>query len=167
MRVTMVKKRLLDGEPCKKCNDAEAQLKARGLWDRIDEVVWALEGDPESAGVKLAARYGVELAPFFIVEPDSGEARVFTSTLQFIQFAKEALGIAPTPVSTVALAPVSAEELAQLALDFDQAPPERTIRWLLERYGREVAIAFSGAEDVALIHMAVETGLPFSVFTLD
>ncbi|MEO6601920.1 MAG: phosphoadenylyl-sulfate reductase [Polyangiaceae bacterium] len=57
--------------------------------------------------------------------------------------------------------------MAQLALDFDKAPPERTIRWLLERYGREVAIAFSGAEDVALIHLAVETGLPFSVFTLD
>jgi phosphoadenosine phosphosulfate reductase len=164
MRVTMVKKRLLNGEPCKKCNDAEALLKARGLWERIDDVVWALEGDPESAGMKLAAQYEVELAPFFIVEPDSGDARVFTSTLQFI---KEALGGAAAQVSTVAGAPLSADEIAQLALDFDKAPPERTIRWLLERYGREVALAFSGAEDVALIHMAVETGLPFSVFTLD
>ena len=32
MRVTMVKKRLLSGEPCKKCNDAETLLKSRGLW---------------------------------------------------------------------------------------------------------------------------------------
>ena len=167
MRVTMVKKRLLDGEPCKKCNDAEALLKARGLWGRIDEVVWALEGDPQSAGMKLAAEYKVELAPFFVVQPspgEAGEARVFTSTLQFI---KEALGGAATPVSTASGAPLSADEIAQLALDFDHAPPERTIRWLLDRYGRDVAIAFSGAEDVALIHMAVETGLPFSVFTLD
>ena len=164
MRVTMVKKRLLDGEPCKKCNDAEALLKTRGLWNRIDEVVWAIEGDPQSQGMKLAAQYRVELAPFFIVQPDSGEARVFTSTLQFI---KEALGGVTAPVSTTPGAPLSADEIAQLALDFDKAPPERTIRWLLERYGREVGIAFSGAEDVALIHMAVETGLPFSVFTLD
>ena len=167
MRVTMVKKRLLNGEPCKKCNDAEALLKTRGLWDRVDEVVWALEGDPQSAGMKLAAEYKVELAPFFIVQPspgESGEPRVFTSTLQFI---KEALGGAASAVSAVPGAALSADEMAQLALDFDKAPPERTIRWLLERYGRDVAIAFSGAEDVALIHMAVEIGLPFSVFTLD
>ncbi|MES1172824.1 MAG: phosphoadenylyl-sulfate reductase [Myxococcales bacterium] len=164
MRVTMVKKRLLDGEPCKKCNDAEALLKTRGLWARVDEVVWALEGDPESAGMKLAAQYKVELAPFFVVQADNAEPRVFTSTLQFI---KEALGGATTPVSAVAGAPLGPDEMAQLTLDFDKAPPERTIRWLLERYGREVAIAFSGAEDVALIHMAIETGLPFSVFTLD
>ncbi len=164
MRVTMVKKRLLDGEPCKKCNDAEALLKTRGLWARVDEVVWALEGDPESAGMKLAAQYKVELAPFFVVQADNAEPRVFTSTLQFI---KEALGGATTPVSAVAGASLGPDEMAQLTLDFDKAPPERTIRWLLERYGREVAIAFSGAEDVALIHMAIETGLPFSVFTLD
>jgi phosphoadenosine phosphosulfate reductase len=164
MRVTMVKKRLLNGEPCKKCNDAEALLKARGLWARVDEVVWAIEGDPGSPGMKLAAEHHVELAPFFIVQSESAEPRVFTSTLQFI---KEALGGAAIPVSAAAGAPLSADEMAQLALDFDKAPPERTIRWLLERYGREVAIAFSGAEDVALIHMAVETGLPFSVFTLD
>ena len=166
MRVTMVKKRLLGGEPCKKCNDAEALLKSRGLWSRIDEVVWALEGDPESAGMKLAAQYKVELAPFFIVQPgEGGEPRVFTSTLQFI---KEGLGAAAASAPQISAAgPLSAEELAQLALDFDKAPPERTIKFLLERFGREVAIAFSGAEDVALIHMAVETGLPFSVFTLD
>jgi phosphoadenosine phosphosulfate reductase len=166
MRVTMVKKQLLSGEPCKKCGDAEALLKARGLWSSIDEVLVAAEGDAESPGMKLAARYKVDLAPFFVIESAGSEPRVFTSTLQFI---KEGLGGAATPVPNVASAgaALSAEEIAQLALDFDQAPPERTIRWLLERYSQEVAIAFSGAEDVALIHMASETGLPFSVFTLD
>ena len=166
MRVTMVKKRLLSGEPCKKCNDAEELLKNRGLWARIDEVVWAIEGDADSAGMKLAAQYKVELAPFFVVQPDQGEARVYTSTLLFI---KEALGGAASasPVATTTSAVLSAEELAQLALDFDKAPPERTVRWALERFGREVAIAFSGAEDVALIDIAAKSGLPFSVFTLD
>ncbi|HET7540436.1 MAG TPA: phosphoadenylyl-sulfate reductase [Polyangiaceae bacterium] len=161
----MVKKRLLNGEPCKKCLDAEALLQSRGLWSRIDEVVWAIEGEPESAGMKLAAQYQVELAPFFVVRKNSGETRVFTSTLQFI---KEALGGgAISPVEASPAAAISAEELSRLALEFDHAPPERTIRWLLERFAQQAAIAFSGAEDVALIDIAVKTGLPFSVFTLD
>src|SRR5450432_515521 len=165
MRITMVKKRLLGGEACKKCVQAEDMLKARGLWPRIDEVVWAVEGEPDSPGMKLAAKYRVELAPFFIVENEGSEPRVYTSTVQFI---KEALGggtsVAPAAAPGAAL---SADELASLTVDFDTAPPERTVRWALERFGREVAIAFSGAEDIALIDIAVKSGLPFSVFTLD
>jgi phosphoadenosine phosphosulfate reductase len=165
MRVTMVKKRLLGGEPCKKCVDAETLLKSRNLWSRIDEVVWAVEGEAESPGMKLAAQHHVDLAPFFIVEDDKGELRVYTSTLQFI---KEALGAASAPVAPpTANGPLSADEAQRLGLEFDKAPPERTIRWLFERFGREATIAFSGAEDVALIDIAVKTGLPFSVFTLD
>jgi phosphoadenosine phosphosulfate reductase len=164
MRVTMVKKRLLGGEACKKCVQAEDMLKARGLWSRIDEVVWAVEGEPDSPGMKLAARYHVELAPFFMVEEADREPRVYTSTVQFI---KEALGGGSAAPSAPAGAALGAEELASLSVDFDTAPPERTVRWALERFGREVAIAFSGAEDVALIDVAVKSGLPFSVFTLD
>ena len=48
MHVTMVKKRLLSGEPCRKCVQAEELLKARGLYGRIDEVLWADEADPAS-----------------------------------------------------------------------------------------------------------------------
>jgi len=167
MRVTMVKKRLLSGEPCKKCVDAEALLKSRGLWSRIDEVAWAIEGHPDSPGLQLAAEHQVELAPFFVVREDNGQVRVYTSTLQFI---KEALGGGAAPaLATQVTAPVllSPEEIARLAREFDQAPPERTIRWLLERFGHEATIAFSGAEDVAVIDIASKTGLPFSVFTLD
>ena len=165
MHVTMVKKKLLGGEACKKCVQAEDMLKARGLWSRIDEVVWAVEGEPESPGMKLAARHGAPLAPFFIVEGEGSEPRVYTSTVQFI---KEALGggtsVAPASASG---APLTADELASLTVDFDTAPPERTLRWALERFGREVTIAFSGAEDVVLLDIAVKTGLPFAVFTLD
>src|SRR4051812_34191355 len=125
MRVTMVKKRLLGGEACKKCVQAEDMLKARGLWPRVDEVVWAVEGDPESPGMKLSAQYRVELAPFFIVENEGTAPRVYTSTVQFI---KEALGggtsVAPV---TAAGAPLSTAELASLSVDFDSAPPERTV----------------------------------------
>ena len=33
------------------------------MWSRIDEVVWAIEGHPDSPGMQLAAEYKVELAP--------------------------------------------------------------------------------------------------------
>jgi phosphoadenosine phosphosulfate reductase len=165
MRITMVKKRLLGGEACNKCVQAEDMLKARGLWSRIDEVVWAIEGDPDSPGMKLGAQYRVDLAPFFIVENAGSEPRIYTSTVQFI---KEALGggvaALPTAAAGAALSP---DEIASLMVDFDTAPPERTLRWALERFGRDAAIAFSGAEDVAIIDIAVKSGLPFSVFTLD
>jgi hypothetical protein len=55
MHVTMVKKRLANGQPCEKCVQAEELLKRRGLWERIDQVIWADESDPSSAGMKLAA----------------------------------------------------------------------------------------------------------------
>jgi hypothetical protein len=84
MHVTMVKKKLADGSDCRKCADVTALLERRGLWGRIDEVVWALEGDPSSPGVVLGARLGVASAPFFIVRDDRGEA-VYTSALQLIQ----------------------------------------------------------------------------------
>src|ERR1700752_2197792 len=84
MHVTMVKKRLKDGSECRKCAEASEHLRARGLLDRIDEVVWALEDDPASPGMVLGARLGVERAPFFIVRDDDGET-VYTSVLQLIQ----------------------------------------------------------------------------------
>lgn len=80
----MVKKRLLDGHECRKCAQATEQLKARGLWKRIDAVVEAQEGDPNSPGNQLAARLGVDVAPFFIVRDDTGE-HVYTSVMRMIQ----------------------------------------------------------------------------------
>lgn len=84
MHVTMVKKRLLDGHECRKCAQATEQLKSRGLWDRIDEVVEAQEGDPNSPGTQLGARLGIDTAPFFIVRDDAGE-QVYTSVMRLIQ----------------------------------------------------------------------------------
>jgi hypothetical protein len=84
MRVTMVKKRFADGSDCRKCAEVTAYLERRGLWNRIDEVVWAQEGDPQSPGMVLGARLGVASAPFFIVGDERGEA-VYTSALQLIQ----------------------------------------------------------------------------------
>ncbi len=176
MHVTMVKKRLLSGEPCRKCAQAEDLLKTRGLWSRIDEVVWADEGDPASPGMVLGARLGVQLAPFFVVTSDSGAETVYESVLQFI---KEVGGGArpdapPDAAGSGAAVPAddgnAARDLASVegaARDLADAHPSAILRWGLERWGASLGIAFSGAEDVVLVHMASASGLPFSVFCLD
>jgi hypothetical protein len=84
MRVIMVKKKLRDGSDCRKCAEATEHLRSRGLLERIDEVVWALEDDPSSPGMVLGQRLGVERAPFFVVQDDSGE-HVYTSVLQLVR----------------------------------------------------------------------------------
>jgi len=84
MHLTMVKKRLADGSECRKCVEASAHLKSRELWDRVDEVVWAVEDDPESAGMRLAAAHSLWQAPFFIVR-DGADERLYTSVLQLIR----------------------------------------------------------------------------------
>jgi hypothetical protein len=84
----MIKKTLLDGSDCPKCAEATRYLESRGLWDRIDEVVWAKEDDASSPGMVEAARLGVDRAPFFVVDAD-GREEVYTSVLQL---ARERLG---------------------------------------------------------------------------
>jgi len=93
MHVTMVKKKLADGSDCRKCADVTAFLELRGLWSRIDEVVWAHEGDPSSPGMVLGARLGVANAPFFVVRDDQGQETVYTSVMRLVQ---ERLGQAVT-----------------------------------------------------------------------
>jgi hypothetical protein len=84
MRITMVKKRMKDGTDCRKCGEVTDFLRSRGLWERIDEVVWAVEDDPASPGVVLGERLGVARAPFFVVQ-DDGDEKVYTSALRLIQ----------------------------------------------------------------------------------
>jgi hypothetical protein len=81
MHITMVKKRLADGSECRKCQEATNHLQSRGLWNRVDEVVWAQEGDASSAGMALSEKFGVNQAPFFIVRDERGES-VYASVLQ-------------------------------------------------------------------------------------
>ena len=80
----MVKKRLADGHECRKCAQATEQLKTRGLWNRIDEVLEAREDDASSPGSQLAARLGIDTAPFFVVRDEAGE-QVYTSVMRLIQ----------------------------------------------------------------------------------
>lgn len=164
MHVTMVKKRLASGEPCKKCIEAEDLLRARGVWGHIDHVVWAIENEPESEGMRLARRYGVEAAPFFLVDEGRGDPVPYSSVLRLMRerlaIEREA-SVAPKP------APAGEVSLADLVSELEGREPEVVLRTVLQAFGRDAAIAFSGAEDVVLIDMAAKTGLPFSVFCLD
>ena len=60
-----------------------------------NEIVWAVEDDPDSAGMELGRRHGVERAPFFVIRDDSGETVVYTSVLQLVRERLGADGHAP------------------------------------------------------------------------
>jgi phosphoadenosine phosphosulfate reductase len=173
MHVTMIKKELADGSPCKKCIQAEEVLRRRGLWGQIDEVVFAKEADPASLGMQLAARHQVELAPFFLVKEGEREV-VYTSVIELMRERLASPMSAPPPPAANGSAAeqpnggqLADAEITELNQRFAGSEPLAIVDWILARYGESAAIAFSGAEDVTLIDMAASTGHRFSVFTLD
>ena len=91
MHITFVKKILADGQPCAKCRDVEARLRAGGHWSRLDEVLIADERDPDSPGMHLARKLEVERAPFFVVRDDTSTA-VHTVYFKFLREVLEAPG---------------------------------------------------------------------------
>ena len=64
----------------------------------------------------------------------------------------------------MALDPTS---LAELAESYAARSPQDILALALKEYSPAIGIAFSGAEDVVLIDMAVKIGVPFTVFALD
>ena len=165
MHITMVKKRLANGEPCEKCAQTEEMLKRRGYWERIDDVVWALEGDPDSPGNLIGARHGIKVAPFFVLRGDDGAETALTSPLKLIRdhFAD------PVPVepSRAKAARPEAADWRTAAKALSHAEPSEILRFALETWSERCPIAFGGAEEIVLIDMATRLGLPFRVVTVD
>ncbi|CAN4083783.1 unnamed protein product [Withania somnifera] len=62
---------------------------------------------------------------------------------------------------------VEVKDIEKLAKELQNASPLEIMDKALEKFGDDIAIAFSGAEDVALIEYAHLTGRPFRVFSLD
>ncbi|WP_111640867.1 hypothetical protein [Marinimicrobium alkaliphilum] len=85
MKITLVKKILSDGSPCKKCADVLDKLESSGQMARIDEVLVADERDPESPGLKIAAEHSVDRAPFFVVERDGQAPEIYTVYFKFVK----------------------------------------------------------------------------------
>ena len=84
-KITLVKKIKADGSPCRKCNDVLERIGRDGVWDRIDRVVIADERDPASEGLRIAGRYQVERAPFFVVERPGEPAQVYTVYMRLLR----------------------------------------------------------------------------------
>jgi phosphoadenosine phosphosulfate reductase len=57
-------------------------------------------------------------------------------------------------------------KIEQLAKDYENKSPQEIMEFALGKF-TNIAISFSGAEDVVLIDMAKKTGKKFRVFTLD
>ena len=83
-RITLVKKVLTDGSPCRKCREVEERMAKNGHDAWIDRIVIADERDPQSAGWQLAQEHGVHTAPFFVVE-ENGRTRIYTVYLKFVR----------------------------------------------------------------------------------
>ncbi|XP_010529442.1 PREDICTED: 5'-adenylylsulfate reductase 1, chloroplastic-like [Tarenaya hassleriana] len=76
------------------------------------------------------------------------------------------------PLAATIVAPefeekVEAENFEELAERLENASPLEIMEQALKKFGDDIAIAFSGAEDVALLEYARLTGRPFRVFSLD
>jgi thioredoxin-independent 5'-adenylylsulfate reductase len=63
--------------------------------------------------------------------------------------------------------PHDAAWAASVVEDLGDATPRRIIQRALEEFGDDIAISFSGAEDVVLLEFAHQLGRPFRVFTLE
>ncbi|CAL9080398.1 unnamed protein product [Musa textilis] len=70
-------------------------------------------------------------------------------------------------VGEEATAPSAAVDYEELNKALENASPLEIMDRALDMFGNEIAIAFSGAEDVVLIEYAKLTGRPFRVFSLD
>ena len=62
---------------------------------------------------------------------------------------------------------VESPKIAELVGELTSQNPKEIIARALREYSSDIAISFSGAEDVVLVDLASKTGLPFRVFTLD
>ena len=83
--ITFVKKIKANGEPCRKCMEVEDRLHKDGWYRKIDCIAFADERDNQSEGMQLAAKHGIEQAPFFVVEEPNQTTRVYTIYLKFVR----------------------------------------------------------------------------------
>ncbi|WP_456412036.1 hypothetical protein [Thiolapillus sp.] len=96
-RIIMVKKRLANGEPCRKCREVHERLRHDGLLQHIDHIITADPNHPDGEGMRLAARHQMERAPFFLVRDKDGNERIYDS---FLRFKREVLQAKTSPNET-------------------------------------------------------------------
>ncbi|KAJ3670464.1 hypothetical protein LUZ60_010788 [Juncus effusus] len=100
----------------------------------------------------------------------SSRRRLTVGPLHAVEPAKRGDSVVPPAASkggAVVEREVAAVDYEKLAEGLERASPLEIMDKALEMFGDDIAIAFSGAEDVALIEYAHLTGRPFRVFSLD
>ncbi|KST65359.1 hypothetical protein [Mastigocoleus testarum] len=86
MVIKLVQKIKLDGNPCRKSAKILNSLHELNLIDKIDAIISADERNPHNnEGFILASQYQVSSAPFFIVENDEGEPKIYTAYYRFMK----------------------------------------------------------------------------------
>ena len=70
--VVMVKKRMDDGNDCKRCVEIQQRLDSDGVVS-VEKTLYAEEGVEDSDGVQLSKEYGMRTAPFFLVKQPNSE----------------------------------------------------------------------------------------------
>ena len=81
MKIIMVKKIMEDGQECKKCREVSERLEKSDELQYINQIIWADVNNPESAGYKVACEYGIDIAPFFLVD-DNGKTTLYKTYLE-------------------------------------------------------------------------------------
>lgn len=186
MNITLVKKIMEDGKQCKKCGEVSQRLEEGNEMRFIDRTVIADVRDPDSEGMKIAEKHDVKVAPFFVVEED-GIERIYKTYMQFKRdVLKKVVEAADVEIeekrkAQTEAAPIDMREwktsrstdpeldinVEKLNEEFESKTPQELLAWGLEKFHPAIALAWSGAEDVALVDMMVKINPKARVFTLD
>lgn len=183
MKITFVKKIKEDGEECKKCREVTERLNAGNELTIIDDIVYADMRDPDSVGLKLAEKYNVDIAPFFIVE-NEGNVAIYKTYMEFKKkvlnkaLLKDDAGIkekllAGGDMDTGDLSPLKRKrarphlDFEKLNEEFESRTPQELLKWGIKEFHPKIALAWSGAEDVAVVDMLVKINPKARIFTLD
>jgi len=182
MKITLIKKIKEDGEECKKCREVTERLKAGNEFPLIDKIVYADMRDPDSEGLKLAKEHNVDIAPFFIVENEGNVAvyktymelkkKVLKKALEKADVEIEEKRTANADIDTGALTQSKTKikpafDIENLNEEFGKKTPQELLEWGLKEFHPCIALAWSGAEDVAVVDMLVKINPKARIFTLD
>jgi phosphoadenosine phosphosulfate reductase len=167
MKITMVKKIKENGEECRKCLQVTERLRTSNELSLIDKVVYADERNPDSGGFMLAKEHNIDIAPFFIVE-DKGDVTIYKTYMDFKkQVLSNALGKTGEIKEKSKAASRAALDIERLNEEFEGKTPREVLEWGLKEFHPRIALAWSGAEDVAVVDMLVKINPKARIFTLD
>ena len=116
--------------------------------------------------MRLAREHDVGTAPFFIVERGATD-RGATPVCSSCSYERFTSAPAPRRARGGPARPWRAPTSPGSRTSSSSARRRRSCAGRSSASAQDCALAFSGAEDVVLIDMAAQTGLPFSVFCLD